>query len=80
VSVDRDFQVNKVVSDNTFINEEVDNDTPEIQFKYIKSIDVLPMYNIQKPTIKVNKEDTESKKYDIVTTVKNKSNINDERV
>lgn len=79
VSVDKDLQVNNVL-DKVYIDEEVDNETPEKQFKYIRNIEVQPMYNIHKPTIKVNKEDVEPYKYDIVTTVKNKLNINDERV
>ncbi|XP_050056023.1 adenylate kinase 7-like isoform X2 [Aphis gossypii] len=78
VSVDKDLQVNNVL-DKVYIDEEVDNETPEKQFKYIRNIEVQPMYNIHKPTIKVNKEDVEEYKYDIVTTVKNKLNIDDER-
>jgi len=76
VSVDKDPQVNNVL-DKEYIDEEV---APEKQFKYIRNIEVQPMYNIHKPTIKVNKEDVEQYKYDIVTTVKNKLNINDDRV
>lgn len=79
VSEDRDIQENKV-SDKTYINEEIDDDTPPIEFQYMKNIEILPIYYIQKPTIKVNKEDIEPIKYDIVTTVKNKLNINNERV
>jgi len=79
VSVDKDLQVNNVL-DKVYIDEEVDNEPPEKQFKYIRNIEVQPMYIIHKPTIKVNKEDFEPYKYDIVTTVKNKLNINDERV
>ncbi|KAF0759689.1 Uncharacterized protein FWK35_00006402 [Aphis craccivora] len=78
VSVDKDLQVNNVL-DKVYIDEEVDNEPPEKQFKYIRNIEVQPMYIIHKPTIKVNKEDFEPYKYDIVTTVKNKLNINDER-
>jgi len=79
VSDDRDIQENKV-SDKTYINEEVDDDTPPIEFQYMKNIEILPMYYIHKPTIKVNKGDIEPIKYDIVTTVKNKLNTNNERV
>lgn len=79
MSDDRDIQESKV-SDKTYINEEVDDDIPAIQFQYLKDIENVPMYNIHKPTIKVNKEDIESIKYDIVTTIKNKLNINNERV
>lgn len=38
--------------------------------------DTVPMYNIHKPTIKVNKQETAPNKYDIVTTIKNKLQIN----
>lgn len=76
---DRDIQENKV-SDKTNINEEVIDDTPAIQFQYIRNIEVQSMYNILKPAIKVKKEDIEPIKYDIVTTVKNKFNINNDRV
>lgn len=62
------------------MNEEVVDDTLAMQFQYIKNIEILPMYSIRKPTIKLNKENNESIKYDIVTTVKNKLNINNERV
>jgi len=79
MSDDRDIQENKV-SDKTFIHEEVDDDTPTIEFQYTKNIEILPMYHIHKPTIKVNKENFEPIKYDILTTVKNKLNINNERV
>lgn len=79
ISDDRDVQENKV-SDKTYINEEIDGDTSAIEFQYMKNIEILPMYNLRKPTIKVNKEDIEPIKYDIVTTVKNKLNINNERV
>jgi len=79
ISNDRDVQENKV-SDKTYINEEIDDDTPAIEFQYMKNIEILPMYNLHKPTIKVNKENIEPIKYDIVTTVKNKLNINNERV
>jgi len=79
VSDNRDIQENKV-SDKTYMNEEVIDDTLAMQFQYIKNIEILPMYNIRKPTIKLNKENNESIKYDIVTTVKNKLNINNERV
>jgi len=75
VYVDRDIQENKVSG-----NGEVDNDTPTTQFQYKRNFEILPMYNIHKPTIKVNKEDIEPKKYDIVTTVNNKMNINNKRV
>lgn len=79
ISDDRDVQENKV-SNKTYINEKIDDDTPAIEFQYMKNIEILPMYNLRKPTIKVNKEDIEPIKYDIVTTVKNKLNINNERV
>jgi len=79
VSDNKDIQENKVL-DKTYMNDEVVDDTLEMQFQYIKNIDILPMYSIHKPTIKLNKENNESIKYDIVTTVKNKFKINNERV
>lgn len=42
----------------------------------IINTDTVPMYNMHKSTIKVNKQDTVSNKYDIVTTIKNKLQIN----
>lgn len=42
----------------------------------VRNTDTVPMYNINKPTIKVNKQETAPNKYDIVTTIKNKSQIN----
>lgn len=79
---DIDFQENNV-SVKGYANEEidnVDNNTPAVQFQYIENNEILPMDIVHIPTRKVSKEDIEPKKYDIVTTVKNKLNIENKRV
>lgn len=46
----------------------------------IINTDNLLTFNIQKPKIKMNEQEIEPKKYDIVTTVKNKLHINNKKV
>lgn len=66
--------------DEEYNKEIIDNYTSEMELQPIIITDTVPMYNIRKPTIKVNKNGNESKSYDIVTTVKNKLHINNEKV
>lgn len=71
--IDNDIE-NKVYVDNDITITGQQSITPII------NNDNLPMYNIQKPKIKMNKQETEPKKYDIITTVKNKLHINNNKV
>lgn len=66
--------------DEEYNKERVDSYTSEMELQPIIIADTIPMYNISKPTIKVNKYGNEPKNYDIVTTVKNKLHINNEKV
>lgn len=60
--------------------ENIDDQKIPIKLQSTLSTETTTMYNIQKPTIKVNNQDTEPKNYDIVTTIKNKLQFNNERV
>lgn len=63
-----------------YIKNHINNGDIERDFQPIKNSETINMYNIQKPTMKVNKQLTEKLKYDIVTTVKNKLQMNNEKV
>lgn len=72
--------INKNTSSESFNTEHIEYDSTEIKLEPIKHIETKPMYHIHKPIIKMEKQDINPKKYDILTTVKNKSQINHERV
>jgi len=67
---------NNVLDRTIPINSYVGN----TKLQSIISTEKVPMYNVNKPIIKVNRQEIEPMKYDIVTTVKNKSHINNEKV
>lgn len=63
-----------------YTNENVHDNNIETELTFITNVDTIPMYDIQKPKIKMKIHETETIKYEIVTTVKNKLQINDKRV
>lgn len=75
-TVVNDVKGNNVLDRTTFFNSHV-GDT---ELQSIISTEKVPMYNVNKLVMKVNRQEIESMKYDIVTTVKNKSHIDNEKV
>jgi len=75
-TIGNDIEGKNILDSTTSIKSHVGN----IKLKSIISTNDVPMYNVLKPIIRVNKQNIESMKYDIVTTVKNKTYINNENV
>lgn len=78
VSADSHSKKNKVLDKQ--IKNSTDNCTTAIKFKSVINTEPESISNIRELTVGVSKQNTEPKKYDIVTTVKNKLQIDHECV
>lgn len=78
VSADSHLKKNQV-KDEQIINS-THNRTTVIKFKSVINTEPELMCNMHELTESVSKQNTEPKKYDIVTTVKNKLQIDNESV
>lgn len=67
------------IENRGYVNNDITITGQQLTTQIINT-DNLPIYNIQKTKIIMNKQKIEPKKYDILTTVKNKLHINNKKV
>lgn len=78
-AINPSIKKNEPTSEVNSKNHNYSSDT-ETNLQPIINTETINMYNILKPTMKVNEQQTEMLKYNIVTTVKNKLKMNNEKV
>lgn len=82
-TVNNDVEGNKILDNTTSKDDDTASTESHVsnpRFQSIISMENVPMYSVRKPMIKVNKQEIKPIKYDIITTVKNKSHIDKKNV